>query len=318
MKILGLPLSKERCTICMEAKGTRCSFSPTLIPRTKKIGELIYCDIGGPITPISKDGEKYYLTIIDDYSHFMEVSLLKTKDQAKYYIIKYIRRLRNNDINVKRIRSDRGREFVNDDLKLFYEENGIVQETTCSYTPQQNSICERMNRTLADRVRAMLLETNLPKYLWGEAMRCAAYVINRSPTKALEGDTPARVWYGKSQLDKIRVFRSKAWCVLLPRLTKLEPRAKPMIMIGYCGSGYRLWNPKTNEIIESRDVRFDKSNYRYEENERISYIDYDENGESKTLTSKEPPSTSKEPEIEPSRSSKGDESSDDEENCNKK
>ncbi|CAH0721451.1 unnamed protein product, partial [Brenthis ino] len=173
MKILGLPLSKERCTICMEAKGTRCSFSPTPIPRTKKIGELIYCDIGGPITPISKDGEKYYLTIIDDYSHFMEVNQIGTKSEA-------------------------------------YDYDWIL------------------------RLRLQTMES------------------------------------------------------------------------------------KTNEIIESRDVRFDESNYRYEENERISYIDYDENGESKTLTSKEPPSTSKEPEIEPSRSSKGHESSDDEENCNKK
>lgn len=199
MKILGLPLSKERCSICMEAKGTRNSFISIQTPRTRKVGELIYCDIGGPITPVSKDGEKYYLTIIDDFSHFMEVHLLKTKDQAKEYIIKYIKRLENNDIKVKRIRTDRGGEFVNDNLGLFYEENGIKQETTCAYTPQQNSVCERMNRTLTDRVRAMLLETNLPKYLWGEVIRCAAYVINRSPTKALNGDTPARVWYGKKK-----------------------------------------------------------------------------------------------------------------------
>ncbi|CAH0731381.1 unnamed protein product, partial [Brenthis ino] len=79
MKILGLPLSKERCTICMEAKGTRCSFSPTPIPRTKKIGELIYCDIGGPITPTSKDGEKYYLTIID-YDENGESKTLTSKE----------------------------------------------------------------------------------------------------------------------------------------------------------------------------------------------------------------------------------------------
>lgn len=122
-----------------------------------------------------------------------------------------------------------------------------------------------MNRTLIDRVRAMLLETNLPKYLWGEAIRVAAYTLNRSPTIALQGDTPANIWYGKNQLEKLKVFGSKAWCMMLLRQNKLEPRAKPIIMIGFCGSGYRLWDQKTNDIIESRDVRFDESNYKYEE-----------------------------------------------------
>lgn len=286
MKILGLPLSNERCSICMEAKASRVTFKENPTPRTKGIGELIYCDIGGPVTPICKDGERYYLTIIDDYSHFMEVHLLKSKDEAKNYIMRYVKIMRNNGNNVKRIRTDRGTEFVNEELKNFYEEYGIVQQTTCSYTPQQNSICERMNRTLADRVRAMLLETNLPKYLWGEAIRCAAYTINRSPTKALRGDTPAKIWYGKNNLEKIRVFGSKAWGMIFPRPSKLEPRAKPMIMIGYCGSGYRLWDPTTNDIIESRDVRFDESDYRYNENEKGTHtIAYNEE-EEETETSK--------------------------------
>lgn len=281
MKVLGLPLSNERCSICIQAKGTRQPFSPTPKPRTKQIGELIYCDLGGPVSPISRREEKYYLTIIDDYSHFMEVYLLKSKDEAKGYIINYIRRMKNNGTNVRRIRTDRGTEFVNEELKVFYNENGIKQETTCAYTPQQNSICERMNRTLADKVRAMLLETKLPKKLWGEAIRSAAYVINRSPTKALYGDTPANIWYGENKLEKIRVFGSKAWSVILPKPSKLEPRAKPMIMIGYCGSGYKLWNPLTDETEESRDVRFDESDYKYDESQWNKFITFEKEEETK-------------------------------------
>lgn len=96
-------------------------------------------------------------------------------------------------------------------------------------------------------------------------MRVSAYTINRSPTKALQGDTPANIWYGKTDLKKLRVFGSKAWCLILSRPGKLEPRARPMRMVGYCGSGYRLWYPMTNEIIESRDVRFEEQNYKFEE-----------------------------------------------------
>ncbi|KAG5879823.1 hypothetical protein JTB14_007675 [Gonioctena quinquepunctata] len=122
-----------------------------------------------------------------------------------------------------------------------------------------------MNRSLLDKVRTTFAQTNLPRELWGEAILCSAYELNRSPTEANGGETPAQRWYKKNDLSKLRVFGSQAWAVILPRQSKLEKRAQPCIMVGYTGAGYRLWNYEKNEIISSRDVRFNERNTNYNE-----------------------------------------------------
>ncbi|KAG5898770.1 hypothetical protein JTB14_010980 [Gonioctena quinquepunctata] len=142
---------------------------------------------------------------------------------------------------------------------------GIALEYTLPYTPQENGTAERMNRSLLDKVRTKFAETNLPRELWGEAILCSAYELNRSPTEANGGETPAQRWYKKNDLSKLRVFGSQAWAVILPRQSKLEKRAQPCIMVGYTGAGYRLWNYEKNEIISSRDVRFNERNTNYNE-----------------------------------------------------
>jgi transposase InsO family protein len=71
-------------------------------------------------------------------------------------------------LRVKTVRTDRGSEYLNAELKTFYESKGILHETTAPYTPEQNGKAERLNRTLMERVRAMLYEFKLPKALWAD------------------------------------------------------------------------------------------------------------------------------------------------------
>lgn len=263
MRLLGLPGSKEKCEQCIEGKTCRLPFKDN-IRRTRRIGELIHTDICGPITPETTDGHKYFQVIIDDYSHFTMVYLLKRKSEAEENVISYIKQIKA-DLNVKtaRIRMDNGGEFSSTYFKKFCRSKGIKMEYTMAYTPQQNGKSERMNRTLVEKVRIKFIETNLPKFLWGEAIRSSAYELNRSPTSCLKGKTPAEVWFGKNDLSRLRVFGSKAWVVNLKRTNKLQPRAKATRFVGYVRGGYRLWNPEENNIIESRDVIFDESKYKY-------------------------------------------------------
>lgn len=113
----------------------------------------------------------------------------------------------NGSFTISKFRCDNGREYLSSEMQTYFKNKGIHYEQTVPYTPQLNSVAERMWRSLVERARCMLLGSGLPKYLWTEALRSAAYIVNRSPTSALNGQVPANLWYGSKQdLSKLRVF----------------------------------------------------------------------------------------------------------------
>lgn len=116
---------------------------------------------------------------------------------------------------------------------------------------------ERLNRTLQDKARTLMTETNVLKMLWGKAITYAAYQLNRSPTSALGGGIPAERYLGAADISKMCIFGSKAR------------------MIGYAPSGYRLWNPFTGEICISKKVKFDEMDINYEDNNNRNKITYE-------------------------------------------
>ena len=136
---------------------------------------------------------------------------------------------------VKVVRSDNGGEYVNTVIEQFYSQKGIIHQTTNPYSPQQNGRAERLNRTLNERARAMLLDSALPHSLWHFAIMTAAHIRNRSPTKD-RNHTPAHLLFGSipSVLD-FRVFGAVAH-VLIPeerRSSRLNPVAQSGRMVGY-------------------------------------------------------------------------------------
>ena len=77
-------------------------------------------------------------------------------------------------------------------------------------TPQQNGVAERRNRTLLDMVRCMLSNSSLLEFLWGEALRTAAYILNQVPNKSMP-KTPYELWLGKKpSLHHFHVWGGKA------------------------------------------------------------------------------------------------------------
>lgn len=264
--LLQLPSSEKPCGPCMEGKSTRLPFVTTARPRSRYVGELLHTDLSGPVAIPTIEGELYYQTIIDDYTHFTEVYLLKRKSEAADILMEYVNRQERQTGNkVRKIRSDNGGEFKNEKLYQFCKSKGIIQQYTTPYSPQSNGVAERMNRNIYNRARTLLLETGLPKTLWGEAVKCAVYQINRCPSFAIDYYTPAEKMFGHTDLKRLRIFGSKAWVHILPKQDKLLQRAKEMRFIGYSPNGYRLWNPENNEIVVSRDVRIDETDIKYKE-----------------------------------------------------
>ena len=90
---------------------------------------------------------------------------------------------------LKPLRSDNGGEYLSTTFKSFLLEHGISHQLTVAYTPQQNGVAERINRTLLNMVRSMLHHKSLPKHFWAEALSTAFYVVNRVTSRSLPPDT---------------------------------------------------------------------------------------------------------------------------------
>ncbi|GJZ84447.1 retrovirus-related pol polyprotein from transposon TNT 1-94 [Tanacetum coccineum] len=115
---------------------------------------------------------------------------------------------------VKKLRTDNGLELCNREFEQLCIESGIARHLTVAGTPQQNGVAERMNKTLMDKVRCLLIQSGLPKTFWTEATCTAAYLINRSPSTAIEKKTPMEMWSGHpSDYEMLRIFS----CVAYPR-----------------------------------------------------------------------------------------------------
>lgn len=126
-------------------------------------------------------------------------------------------------------------------------------ETTAPYSPAQNGIAERLNRTLLEHARAMLFAKNLPKILWPEAVSYACYIKNRSPTRALGSNTtPFQAFFGrKADISRLEEFGTTCW-VMVPdqRRAKLDPKAEAHLFVGVAenAKAWRYYNTKTRHV----------------------------------------------------------------------
>lgn len=252
------------CNTCLQGKQTRKPFKNEGTRATSLL-EVIHSDVCGPMEEKSLGGARYYVTFIDDYSRKVFVYFMHSKSQVLEKFREF-KKLVENQLNmtIKALRSDNGKEYVNEEFDKLCKEFGIKRQFTVPYSPEQNGMSERMNRTLVERAKCLLIDAKLPKKFWAEAVSTAAYVINRSPTKSINYKTPEEMWTGvKPNIKNMRVFGCRAM-VHIPKEKRLkwDNKAKELIFVGYCpeSKGYRLYDKKEDKIIRSRDVVFLEEN----------------------------------------------------------
>ncbi|KAA0036921.1 ty1-copia retrotransposon protein [Cucumis melo var. makuwa] len=250
-----------KCSICIESKFHKKPFKPVEY-RTTELLELIHSDLADFRTTASRGGKNYYVSFVDDYSRFTKIYLIKTKNEAVSMFVKFKVESENQlGKRIKRLRSDRGGEYSDKTLKEFCESNGIIHEFTAPYSPQQNGIAERKNRTIKEMMNAMLLSSGLSDNMWGEAVLSACFILNRIPHKRLD-KTPYELWKGHApNLSYLKVWGSLAK-VPLPALKKttVGPKTFDCIFIGYAqnSAAYRFMCLNDKTINESRDAEFFK------------------------------------------------------------
>ena len=186
------------CQSCLAGKQHKFKFPNKGARRATKILELIHSDICGPMQVATHTGYLYFITFIDDFSRYYIIYLMKSKSEAFAKFQQYKSFVENQTHHTTQIlRIDQGGEYLLAEFEIFCQVHGIKRETTSAYTPQQNGVSERKNRTLIEAVLSMLSYAKLPKIFWGEALYTANYLQNRSPTKAISNNlTPFELWYG--------------------------------------------------------------------------------------------------------------------------
>lgn len=241
------------CEHCMRGKLTKLSLKSRLHKPTSP-GEVIYTDVCGPLPVQSIGGARYFVSFTDGYSGFKAVAVIKKKSDVHESFIKFcVEFERQFDCTVKVLYSDRGGEFQA--LDKYLEENGIVHECTAAYTPQQNGVAERLNRTLLDMVRSMLSECGLPPNFWAEALSAAVGIRNMTATRNKEWQTPLELLSGrKPDVRHLRVFGSEAWTHVMKR-KKLDDKGRRGIVLNCLPRGiYRIWDISKRSVHELRHV----------------------------------------------------------------
>nr|KAJ0217050.1 hypothetical protein LSAT_V11C300105370 [Lactuca sativa] len=224
-----------KCKTCMLTKITRQPFK--YVVRECKVLDLIHSDICDFHATPSLGNKKYVVTFIDDASRYCYVYLLHSKDDAldKFKIYKQQVELHKNEL-IEVLCTDIGGEYYD---PVYFESTGIIHQTTSPYTPQQNGVAERKNKTLKETLNSLLSYSELSEGLWGEAMLTACYILNKTPNKRSK-NTPYELWCKKvPNLSYLKVWG----CRVVVRLT--EPKRKTL--------GERL--------IESRDAIFDEERF---------------------------------------------------------
>nr|GEW22933.1 zinc finger, CCHC-type [Tanacetum cinerariifolium] len=156
--------------------------------------------------------------------------------------------------------ADRGGEFTSNEFNKYCKENGIARQLTAPYSPQQNGVVERRNRTVLSTTRSMMKAMKLPLTFWAEAVRRAIYILNRVPTRALIDKTPYEGLYNrKPNLENLRTFGCTAYAkITIPHLKKLDDRSIPLFYLGVeeGSKACRLYDPIAKKKHVSRDVKF--------------------------------------------------------------
>ncbi|GJY51432.1 retrovirus-related pol polyprotein from transposon TNT 1-94 [Tanacetum coccineum] len=267
-KVLSLPslvYSKDKpCTTSEKGKHHRVSFKTKQNFSIRKCLHLLHMDLFGPISSMSINHEKYTIVIVDEYSRYTWVYFLSKKNQALEMIMSFIRMVENqNDVKVKQIRTDNGTEFKSHELDSFYDEKGISQSFSSPYTPEQNSVAERKNRTLIEVARTMLNGLVLFKHFWTDAVRIACYTQNRSIIVKRHDKTSYEI-FRKRILD-INYFHAFGCPVFIhnhkDHLGKFDAKADDGYFLGYfsVSKAFRVYNTRRQKIEETYHVTFDES-----------------------------------------------------------
>lgn len=260
------------CTSCLLGKARRANaVEGSIDPYREPVPfNVVYSDICQITEQLQPSRERYIITFKCGFTKFLKIYPMENKSDAYWCINSFIQWVKNQfrtqGYSVKTLFSDQGSEYLSDKVYELLNQEGIETHVTSAYTPASNGVAERVNLTIMQDVRSMLISSSLPSYFWVEAALYSVLLRNHVYSDAL-GTSPAS-YLGFSPLDvrRLREFGEKCYVTNLPYGGKVDQRSSTAIYLGYSAStyGHRVFVPTTDGSVDSgyficsRHVNFTK------------------------------------------------------------
>lgn len=255
------------CAGCEMGSGHRRPFPSSTTPSAETPFELMHADLFGPMQHETPQGGRFASVFLDDYSKALLVFIVAAKSDA-LETIKAVNQLATQlGHSLRRLRTDNDGSYCSSAAESYYKDHGVSHETTVPYTPQQNGAAERSVRTVSETANNLMQQAvaymgriTMDSTLWGEAVKTAAYVLNRVP-RANNDKTPYELLTGKKpDVSHLRVFGSTAY-IHIPkqrRESKFSPHRKLVTFVGYPEGtkAWRFFDHDTRKFINARDASF--------------------------------------------------------------
>jgi len=230
---------------------------------TKRWLERVHIDLCGPI-PNSLGGNHYFLLIVDEHTHYIWVEFLPKKSDLFLWLRNWKLQVKwETSLKLQHLKSDGGMEFGSNEFKKWLTSEGVIHEISIPYKHEQNGLAERCIQNVSQQAMCQLFGANMSQGFWLYAVESVVYLINQSPTTALNNKTPYKAWVGKRPNIKcLHTFGEMGYVHILPETCKKwTKKSCPCWLLRYPlqSRNYKLWDPNQHMVVVSPNVNFDKS-----------------------------------------------------------
>ena len=241
------------CEACVQVKQTRKPFKGSYEVQTTGKLQIVHSDVCGPMSVALVGGAKYFVSFTDDFTRYCRVYFLKRKSEVFEKFKQYEAKVTTcTGQRIQTLRTDNGGKYTSAEFEAYLRSRGIRHDLTTPYTPQQNGVSQRLNRTLQEMGLSQLVHPEMPRCFWADALATTCYVRNRIPVCPLHV-APHEKWYGnKPSVKHMRVFGCIAYALKpSPERKKMRVKSEKMRFIGYPfgTKGYRLYDKKNIVLL---------------------------------------------------------------------
>ena len=261
-------VTKKMCASCQLGKSSRLPFQSSSFVAKRPL-EKVHCDLWGPAPTMSVQGFRFYVIFVDHWSRYCWIYPMKYKSEF-YSIFCKFQALVENQLRCRigTFQCDGGGEFISSTFLEHLQKDGIKQQMSCPYTPEQNGLAERKHRHITELGLSMMFDSKTPLKFWVEAFFTAVFLANLLPTSTLPNhQTPYQKLFGKrAEYTFLRTFG----CACYPSLrdyahNKFDPRSLKCVFLGYNDryKGYRCLYPPTGRVYITRNALFDEEEFPF-------------------------------------------------------